>query len=117
MQAHADALPRPLDLAGKERSRRPLVRSSRGDGEFDRRESGETLLSPTILRGSSSWRAPGSHSTSSPSCSFYSPRLLQSRHEPFCRCHHQRSTSRDGGDVAADSGTGFASQMPADPCS
>jgi hypothetical protein len=38
MPAHADALPRPLDLAGKERSRRPLVRSSRGDGEFDRRE-------------------------------------------------------------------------------
>jgi hypothetical protein len=39
MQAHADALPRPLDLAGKERSRQPLVRSGRrGDGEFDRRE-------------------------------------------------------------------------------
>ena len=38
MPAHADALPRPLDLAGAERSRRPLVRSGRGDGEFDRRE-------------------------------------------------------------------------------
>ena len=38
MEAHADALPRPLDLAGEERSRRPLVRSGRGDGEFDRRE-------------------------------------------------------------------------------
>ena len=38
MEAHADALPRPLDLAGAERSRRPLVRSGRGDGEFDRRE-------------------------------------------------------------------------------
>ena len=38
MPAHADALPRPLDLAGAKRSRRPLVRSGRGDGEFDRRE-------------------------------------------------------------------------------
>jgi hypothetical protein len=38
MQAHADALPRPLDLAGEERSRQPLVRSGRSDGKFDRRE-------------------------------------------------------------------------------
>ena len=38
MEAHADALPRPLDLAGEDRSRQTLVRSGRGNGEFDRRE-------------------------------------------------------------------------------
>jgi hypothetical protein len=37
MQAHADALPRPLEFAGEERWR-PSVRSGPGNGEFDRRE-------------------------------------------------------------------------------
>ena len=37
MQAHADALPRPLEFAGEERWR-PSVRSGRGDGEFHQRE-------------------------------------------------------------------------------
>ena len=77
MQAHADALPQSLELVGEERGRHPVVRSGRGDGEFDQAKSGETTPPPTILRGSSSWRAPGSHSTSPPSSIFYSPRLLQ----------------------------------------
>jgi hypothetical protein len=39
MPVHADALPRPLELAGEERWRQPLVRSGRrGDGELDQRE-------------------------------------------------------------------------------
>jgi hypothetical protein len=38
MQAHADALPQSLELVGEERRRYPVVRSGRGDGEFDQRE-------------------------------------------------------------------------------
>jgi hypothetical protein len=38
MQAHADALPQPLKLAGEARWRQPVVRSGRGNSEFDRRE-------------------------------------------------------------------------------
>ena len=37
MQAHADALPQPLELAGEERGRHPVLRSGRGYGEFDQR--------------------------------------------------------------------------------
>ena len=77
MQAHADALPQSLEL-GEERGRHPVVRSGRGNGEFHQREiRRDTPPPPTILRGSSSWRAPGSHSTSPPSSIFYSPRLSQ----------------------------------------
>jgi hypothetical protein len=38
MPVHADALPRPLELAGEERWRQPVVRSGRGNGELDQRE-------------------------------------------------------------------------------
>ena len=38
MQAYADALPQSLELVGEERGRHPVVRSGRGNGEFDRRE-------------------------------------------------------------------------------
>ena len=38
MQAHADALPQSLELAGEERGRHPVVRSGRGNGEFHQRE-------------------------------------------------------------------------------
>jgi hypothetical protein len=61
MQAHADALPRPLDLAGKERSRRPLVRSGRrGDGEFGReirRDAAVTYDPAGIVVVASGWLA------------------------------------------------------------
>ena len=61
MQAHADALPQSLELAGEERGRHPVVRSGRGNGEFDRREiRGDASASydPTgIIVVASAWLA------------------------------------------------------------
>ena len=38
MPAHADAFLQPWELAGEARWRQPVVRSGRGNGEFDQRE-------------------------------------------------------------------------------
>ena len=38
MPVHADALPLPMELAGVEQWRQPVVRSGRGNGEFDQRK-------------------------------------------------------------------------------
>jgi len=38
MPVHAEALPLPMELAGVEQWRQPVVRSGRGNGEFDQRK-------------------------------------------------------------------------------
>jgi hypothetical protein len=61
MQAHADALPQSLELAGEERGRHPVVRSGRGNGEFHqreiRRDASATYDQTGIIVVASAWLA------------------------------------------------------------
>jgi hypothetical protein len=74
MQTHADALPPPLERVGEPRWRRGRQRDQSKKqsktavmpAQSISAKSGQTPIGLTIIEGSSSWRAPGSHSTSSP---------------------------------------------------
>jgi hypothetical protein len=69
MLAPADALPRALDRTGEPQWPQAVARSvqDRCDvSEFDKPEIGRDAFRLTIIEGQSSWRAPGSHSTSLP---------------------------------------------------
>ena len=61
MQAHADAIPRPLELADEARRRQPVVRSGRGNGEFHqceiRRDASATYDQTGIIVVASAWLA------------------------------------------------------------
>ena len=61
MPDHADALPRPMELAGGERWRQPVVRSGRGNGKFDqreiRRDASATYDQTGIIVVASAWLA------------------------------------------------------------
>ena len=69
MLAPADALPLAVERAGEPQWPQAVTRSVQDHcdvSEFESPKSGEMPLRLTIIEGQSSWRAPGSHSTSSP---------------------------------------------------
>jgi len=69
MLAPADALPLTVERAGEPQWPQAVTRSVQDHcdvSEFDKSEIGRDAFAPLIIEGQSSWRAPGSHSTSSP---------------------------------------------------
>jgi hypothetical protein len=69
-------------------SRAPRHARVKFGDEFDRREIARNASASYDSTGFIVVASAGSHSTSPPSSIFYSPRLLQSRREPFRQCPH-----------------------------